>query len=79
MRYFEPWNAGLASETGAACRRLSKLLNALSDQINENIAQGEIVEVVRDTRIEMIRRLKDEGWRVWIDDNDNWQVRPAKN
>lgn len=78
MKYFEPWNAGLASATPAACKRLSKLLNALSDQINENIAQGEIVEVIRDTRIEMIRRLKEDGWAVTIDLRDNWHVRPGK-
>lgn len=73
--YCVPWNCGLASETGAVCRRISRLMTALDTEINSNIAQGEIVNHVREFRFEMMQRLEAEGWSMSYDGGNRLKVR----
>jgi hypothetical protein len=73
--YCVPWNCGLASETGAVCRRIGRLMTALDTEINSNIAQGEIVNHIRDFRLEMMTRLEAEGWTMSYDGGDRLKVR----
>jgi hypothetical protein len=63
--YCIPWNAGLASETPAVQRRLERLLHTLSQEINDNIVQGPIAEEVRQFRINLIEKLRADGWEVY--------------
>ena len=62
--YCTPWNAGLASETKAVCRRLSRLIDSLNDEINANIAEGEIVNDVWQFKTKLIEKLRAEGWTI---------------
>lgn len=73
--YCKPWNAGLASETGAVCRRIGRLMTALDTEINSNIAQGDIVKHIRDFRYEMMQRLEAEGWTMSYDGGNRLKVR----
>jgi hypothetical protein len=73
--YCVPWNAGLASETPAVCRRIGRLMTALDTEINSNIAQGEIVQHIRDFRLEMLERLEREGWTLSYDGGNTMKVR----
>jgi hypothetical protein len=73
--YCVPWNAGLQSETGAVCRRIGRLMTALDTEINSNIAQGEIVEHIRNFRFDMLTRLEREGWTLSYDGTNNMKVR----
>ena len=73
--YCVPWNAGLASETHAVCRRIGRLMMALDTEINSNIAQGEIVQHIRDFRLEMLERLEREGWTLSYDGGNRMKVR----
>ena len=74
--YCKPWNAGLASETGAVARRLGRLIDALSDEINSNICDGEIVEDCRRFRARLIERLEAEGWFGTYDGGNRFRVYP---
>lgn len=73
--YCKPWNAGLASETGAVCRRLGRLLTALDCEITTNVVEGKIVDEIRDFRYQLITRLEAEGWSVSYDGGDRVKVR----
>lgn len=73
--YCVPWNAGLASETPAVCRRIGRLMTALDTEINSNIAQGEIVQHIRDFRLQMLERLEREGWTLSYDGGNHMKVR----
>ena len=75
-RYCKPWNAGLASETGAVARRLGRLFDALSDEITSNVVQGEIVEDIRRFRFALLERLESEGWFGTYDGGNRFKVYP---
>ena len=45
--YCKPWNAGLASETGAVCRRIGRLFDALDLELTSNVVDGPIVDDIR--------------------------------
>ena len=75
-RYCEPWNAGLASETGAVCRRLARLVQALDCEITSNVARGKIVEDVRRWRVELWKRLERDGWALSYQGGDKLRVYP---
>lgn len=79
--YFKPCNAGLESETGSACRRMAKLLNALSLHVNPFIAEdgeGTVVREIWEFRTQLITKLKDEGWRVTATEHRWMSVLPSK-
>lgn len=76
--YCKPWNADRASEPRAVGRRLGKLLDALADQINEHIADGNIVEDCWIFKMDLMDRLREDGWRITVSRN-NYQVLPPKN
>ncbi len=73
--YCVPWNAGLASETPAVCRRLGRLLAALHNEINSNIVQGAICNDVRDFSLTLQSKLESEGWSFSYDGGDRLKVR----
>lgn len=74
-RYCKPWNAGLASEPSAVCRRLGRLITALDDEITSNVVQGKIVDDVRAFRFCLIERLEAEGWTLSYDGGNRMKVR----
>jgi hypothetical protein len=74
--YCKPWNAGLASETPAVCRRLGRLFDALDTEINTNIADGQIIEDVRQFRSQLRKQLLAEGWSMSYLDGNKMRVRP---
>ena len=74
--YCKPWNAGLASETPAVCRRLGRLFDALDTEINTNIADGQIVEDVRQFRSQLQKQLLAEGWSMSYLGGNKMRVRP---
>ena len=73
--YCKPWNAGLASATKAVEKRLGKLLDALSDEINSNICDNgdynyeSIVEDVFNFKLQLIEKLREDGWEVKVPKN----------
>ena len=69
LTYCIPEEVGLASEGSAVAKRLGRLLTALGNEINGYICQGPIHESVRELRIQIIDKLKAEGWRVKATDN----------
>lgn len=75
MAYCEPWNAGLASEPKAVCKRLSRLLMALGDEINDHIVKGEICDELREFRFSIQQKLEAEGWSFSYDGGDRLKVR----
>jgi hypothetical protein len=76
MTYCKPHNAGLASETGAVCRRLGRLLTGLDTEINAWVVEGEILQDIRDFRYRTMQRLENEGWSMSYDGGDRLKVRP---
>lgn len=69
--YCNPWNAGLASETPAVCRRLQRLIKALSVEINDQVVRGQIADDVRNFRLKIWRKLQRDGWEVsWHEKGD---------
>jgi hypothetical protein len=73
--YCEPWNAGLASETPAVCKRLGRLLTALDTEINSHVVQGDIIDHIRDFRFALMTRLEAEGWTMGYDGGNHMKVR----
>jgi len=64
QRYCKPWNAGLASETSSVEKRISRLLEALSVEINSNLVQGDIVDDIYNFRVALWQKLKRDGWEI---------------
>lgn len=75
MAYCKPWNAGLASETSAVCKRLSRLLDALHNEVNQNIAEGAICDDLREFSFSLQTKLEAEGWTFSYDGGDKLKVR----
>ena len=73
--YCEPSNCGLTSTDRAVGRSIARTLDALGG-VNEWICEGPIVDDVRDLRIQMIRKLRDDGWRVRVLESNRFQVLP---
>lgn len=73
--YCRPWNAGLASETPAVCRRLSRLLGALHNELNANIVEGKICDDLREFSYSLQHKLENEGWTFSYDGGDRLKVR----
>ena len=63
LSYLIPCEAGLTSEVKAVCRRVGKMLDALSD-INGWIAEGELQQECWEFKISVINKLTAEGWTV---------------
>lgn len=74
-RYCEPWNAGLASETPAVCRRLSRLLQSLRNEINSNIVQGSINDDLRNFSLQLQSKLENDGWSFSYQGGNRLKVR----
>lgn len=74
--YCIPINAGAASNPRSVCRRLAKLLDALSSTVNSAIVSGEILEDTRKARLALIYRLELGGWDVRVTASDVYAVRP---
>lgn len=74
-RYCDPWNAGLASETPAVCRRLGRLLQALHNEINSNIVRGAINDDLRNFSLQLQSKLENDGWSFSYDGGDRLKVR----
>ena len=74
-QYCEPSNCGLASTDSAVGRSIARTLDALG-KIDEWICEGSIVDDVRDLRIQMIRKLRDDGWRIRVLESGRFQVLP---
>jgi hypothetical protein len=75
--YCNPYNAGLASETGAVARTLGKLLDELG-HINSYIVEGAIRDEVYNFRALLIDKLRKDGWEVKCPKN-NFRVREIKS
>lgn len=75
-RYCLPYNAGLASETPAVCRRIGRLMTALDVEINSNIVQGDISKDIRDFRYSLMCKLEADGWSMSYDGGNKLKVRP---
>lgn len=73
--YCKPHNAGLASETGAVCRRLSRMLTGLDVEINAWIVEGAILDDIRTFRLQVMERLEREGWTMSYNGGDRLKVR----
>jgi hypothetical protein len=75
-RYCEPQEAGFCSEARAVGRRIARLLDAMGD-VNTWIVEGQIADDCRDFRIQVIDRLRAEGWRISIP-AEHYRVLPPK-
>jgi hypothetical protein len=73
--YCRPWNAGLASETPAVCKRLGRLLTALDTEINAHIVDGTINDDISAFRRQLVERLEAEGWTFSYDGGNKLKVR----
>lgn len=73
--YCKSWNAGLASETKAVCRKLGRLFDAI-DAISGDIVGGAIRDDLLDFRHRLRERLLAEGWQVSYEGGDRMKVRP---
>ena len=72
--YCKPYNAGLASETPAVEKRLARLLDALSDEINSNICErhngaSNIVDDVYNFKLLLLEKLRADGWEARVPGN----------
>lgn len=76
--YFKPLNAGIPSETGAACKRVARLLQSLETEVNGYICEGQITEDLRALKLKILDGLKAEGWRVKLTPSDKWSVLPPR-
>lgn len=74
--YCKPWNAGLASETSAVCKRIARLMEALDSELTSNVVKGEIVEDIRQFRFALMNKLEAEGWSLSYDGGNRMKVRP---
>lgn len=74
--YCKPWNAGLASETSAVCRRIGRLLTALDTEINSNIVEGKINQDITVFRSRLVDQLTAEGWTMSYSGTNRLSVRP---
>lgn len=72
--YCQPSEAGLASEGKAVARRLSKLLNALENEINKYVVAGAIEEDIWQFKTALLDKLRADGWRIENTDN-GWKAR----
>jgi len=78
LEYVIPHEAGLASEAKTIGKRLGELLDGL-DSINTWVVeQGELVEKCYQFKVELIDKLKADGWRISIP-NNNYKVLPPKS
>ncbi len=77
LAYLIPCEAGLASDRKAVCRRVGKMLDALSE-VNGWVAEGELQQECFDFKSSVIRKLTDEGWSVRVP-KDRYIVRAPKN
>ena len=73
--YCKPLNAGLASETGAVCRRIGRLLTAIDTELNSCVVEGAILDDLRAFRRQLADRLEAEGWTFTYDGGDRLKVR----
>jgi hypothetical protein len=73
--YCKPWNAGLASETPAVCKRIGRLLTALDTEITSNVVDGVINDDIHTFRMDLMRKLEAEGWSLSYDGGNRMKVR----
>lgn len=74
-KYAIPHEAGLASEARAVGKRLAELLDGLGNVNSFIIEQGELVEQCWQFKVDLIEKLKADGWRISIPKN-NYKVLP---
>lgn len=77
LTYAIPHEAGLASEARAVGRRLAELLDGLGNVNNFIIEQGELTDKLWQLKVELIDKLKADGWRISIPKN-NYKVLPPR-
>ena len=77
MTYARPHEAGLGSAAKAVGKRLARLLDALGDIDPGVIHEGELTERCWNMRMELIDKLRADGWLVTIPRN-NYRVVPPK-
>jgi hypothetical protein len=73
--YCTPLNVSSQSGADKVAKRLTRLLNAMSDNINSYVCEGPIVEDVSAMRYNTHRRLQIDGWRV-VGSGNGWKVSP---
>ena len=73
--YCYPAYTGLQSTDRAVCKRLARLLDSLSTEINAFVVEGEIAEDARAFRLNLIGKLKADGWTMSYDGGDRLKVR----
>lgn len=77
LTYAVPHEAGLASEAKAVGKRLGELLDSLGNMNNFLIEQGEFTDTCWQFKVNLIEKLKADGWRISIP-NNNYKVLPPK-
>lgn len=77
-KYCKPLCAGLLSQPRQVGTRIAHLLDAL-DKVNSNLIDGQLAIDCMNTKHFIIAKLKKEGWRISITNDDKWKVLPPKN
>lgn len=77
LEYLIPCETGLASNSKAICKKVAKLLDALSE-INNHNTEGEMEDECHEFRFSIIRKLQYEGWRISVPKN-KYVVKPPKD
>lgn len=75
LTYAVPHEAGLASEAKAVGKRLAELLDALGGVNTWLIEKGALTESCWQFKMDLIDKLKQDGWRISIPKN-NYKVLP---
>lgn len=74
-----PAEAGLASEARAVGRRIADFLNNC-ERFSWAIANGKLIGDIQRFRMDVIDRLRAEGWRISVDlISDKWLVLPPED
>lgn len=67
----------MASNRASVCRRVGRMLDALSE-VNNWVAEGDLEKEVYNFKVSVIRKLSDEGWSVTCP-KEKYVVRAPKN
>jgi len=77
LKYVVPHEAGLASEARAVGKRIAELLDGLGNINTWLVEPCELVDKCFEFKVDLIEKLKADGWRVSIPKN-NYKVLPPK-
>ena len=73
--YCRPLNAGLCSTSAAVCRRIGRLLDALTNEVNRNVVAGPIAAEVYQFRHQLMEKLTADGWSLSYQGGERMKVR----